>query len=87
MELVYELSSPSSRRNNLRSLHIGVPSLLREPERCLQLAAASYIYILVHYALKKKRKERRWWQTQLYTSTEMYSGSSLSADLNFQSVR
>ena len=51
----------------------------------LQLPAASYIYI--HYALKKKRKERRWWQTQLYTIREMYSGSSLLADLNFQSVR
>ena len=50
----------------------------------LQLAAASCIYI--HYALKKKRKERRWWQTQLYTSREVYGGSSLLADLNFQSV-
>jgi hypothetical protein len=50
----------------------------------LQLAAASYIYI--HYALKKKRKERRWWQRQLYTSREVFSGSSLLADLNFQSV-
>jgi hypothetical protein len=50
----------------------------------LQLAAVSYIYI--HYALKKKRKERRWWQRQLYTSREVYSGSSLLADLNFQSV-
>ena len=40
----------------------------------LQLAAASYIYI--HYALKKKRKERRWWQRQLYTYREVYSGSS-----------
>ena len=50
----------------------------------LQLAAASYIYI--HYALKKKRKERRWWQRQLYTSREVYSGSSLLADWNFQSV-
>jgi hypothetical protein len=49
----------------------------------LQLAAASYIYI--HYALKE-RKERRWWQTQLYASRELYSGSSLLADLNFQSV-
>jgi hypothetical protein len=51
----------------------------------LQLAAASYIYI--DCALKKKRKERRWWQTQLYTSREVYSCSSLLADLNFQSVR
>ena len=50
----------------------------------LQLAATSYIHI--HYALKKKRGERWWWQTQLYTSREVYSGSSLLADLNFQSV-
>jgi len=50
----------------------------------LKQAAASYIY--THYALKKKRKERRWWQAQLYTSREVYSGSSLLADLNFQSV-
>jgi hypothetical protein len=50
----------------------------------LQLAAASYIYI--YYALKKKRKEQRWWQRQLYTSREVYNGSSLLAGLNFQSV-
>ena len=48
----------------------------------LQLAVASYIYI--HYALKKK--EWRWWQRQLYTSREVYSGSSLLPDWNFQSV-
>jgi hypothetical protein len=48
----------------------------------LQLAAASYVYIL-----KKKRKERRWWQRQLYTRREVYSGLSLLADLNFQLVR
>ena len=50
----------------------------------LQLAAASYTYI--HYTLKKNIKEQRWWQMQLYTSREAYSGSSLLADLNFQSV-
>jgi len=50
----------------------------------LKLAASSYIYI--HYALKKRRKERLWWQTQLYTCREVYSGSSVLADLNFQSV-
>jgi len=33
---------------------------------------------------KKKRKEQRWWQRQLYTSKEVYSGSCLLADLNFQ---
>jgi len=81
----YELNfSRASRRNSiLRTLHIGVPSLLWEPERCLRVAAASYNYI--YYALKKK-KERWWWQRQLYTSTEVYRGSSLLADLNFQLV-
>jgi hypothetical protein len=44
------------------------------------------MYIYIYYALKKMRKERRWWQTQLYTIREVYSGSSLLADLNFQSV-
>jgi hypothetical protein len=50
----------------------------------LQLAAASYIYI--HYALKKRKKQRRWWQTQLYTNREVYSSSSLLRDLSFQPV-
>jgi len=36
--------------------------------------------------LNKTRKEQRWWKTQLCTSGEVYSGSSLLADLNFQSV-
>jgi hypothetical protein len=31
-------------------------------------------------------KERRWWQRQLYTSREVYSGSNLLTDLNFQSI-
>jgi hypothetical protein len=47
----------------------------------LQLAVASYKYI--HHSLKRKRKERRWWQRQLYTSREVDSDSSLLADLNF----
>ena len=50
----------------------------------LQLAAASYIY--TYHTLKKKRKEWQWWQRQLYTSREVYSSSSLLADLNFLSV-
>ena len=36
--------------------------------------------------LKKKRKDWRWLQRQLYKSREVYSGSNLLADLNFQSV-
>ena len=50
----------------------------------LQLIAASYIYI--YYALKKKRKVRRWLQRQLSTSRGVYSGTTLMADFNFQSV-
>jgi hypothetical protein len=33
----------------------------------LQLAAASYIYI--HYPLKKKRKEQRWWRVTMHVHT------------------
>jgi hypothetical protein len=40
----------------------------------------------IHYALKKKRKDWRLWQRQLYSSREVYSCSRLLADLNFQSV-
>jgi hypothetical protein len=50
----------------------------------LQLAAASYFY--TPYALKKRKKQLRWWQTQLYTNREVYSGSSLLRDLSFQPV-
>jgi hypothetical protein len=51
-------------------------------------AACSGFVHLYKYRLgiKKKRKELRWWQKQLYTSREVYSGSSLLADSNFQSV-
>ena len=40
----------------------------------------------IYYALKTNRKEWRYWQRQLYRSREVYSGSSLLADLNFLSV-
>jgi hypothetical protein len=36
----------------------------------LQLAAAWYIYI--HYGVKEKRKERRWWQTQMDTTVQRF---------------
>jgi len=49
-------------------------------------ASSGFVHLYIYYALKKKRKERRWWQRQLYTSREVYSGSGLLADLNFQSV-
>jgi len=43
-----------------------------------------HLYIL---RFKEREKERRWWQRQLYTSREVYSGSGLLADFDFQSVR
>ena len=49
-------------------------------------ASSGFVHLYIHYGLKKKRKERRWWQRQLYTSREVYSGSGLLADWNFQSV-
>ena len=50
-------------------------------------ASSGFVHLYtVHYGLKKQRKERRWWQRQLYTRREVYSGSSLLADLNFQPV-
>jgi len=54
----------------------------------LQLVAALYIYIPVHYALnnKEKRADGGGKGNCTYTSREVYSGSSLLADLNFQLV-
>jgi hypothetical protein len=52
-------------------------------------AASSGFLHLYTLRLKKRereRKERRWWQRQPCSSREVYSGSSLLADLNFQSV-
>jgi hypothetical protein len=42
-----------------------------------------YLYTL---RCEEKRRERRWWQRQLCTDREVYSGSRLVAKLNFQSV-
>jgi hypothetical protein len=51
-------------------------------------AASSGFLHLCKYTLYIKEKEKKWlwWQRQLYTSNEVYSGSGLLADLNFQSV-
>ena len=72
---------------------MGFPVCYRSPSDVLAVSSGFvhiyiyiYIYIYIFYALKKKRKERRWWQRQLHTSREVYSGSSLLEDLNFQSV-
>lgn len=51
------------------------------------VAAAAYIYI--HYELSRKnrrRRPRRWWQTQLYTNRSAHGCNSLMAELKFQEV-
>lgn len=50
----------------------------------LLVAAAAYIYI--HYHTVKRRKERRWWQSQLYSRRMEYSGRELIPDMRFQEV-
>lgn len=52
----------------------------------MEVAAAAYIYM--HYFIKKnkKRRARRWWQTQLYTSRNVYGGNHLLLDLKFQAI-
>jgi hypothetical protein len=52
----------------------------------LQLATASYIYIHHTIVKNKKRKSPRWWMSQLYQSRQIYSGSSLMADLKFEHI-
>ena len=49
-------------------------------------AASSSFTHFYTLRFKKKRKERQWWQAQLYTDREVYCGPSLLAELNFQSV-
>ena len=57
------------------------------PERIIFVSRGITVYILIYtLRFKEKSTERRWWSRQLYTSREVYSGSSLLADLNFQSV-
>lgn len=56
-----------------------------------ELAAAAYISL--HYVIKEKRKkQKRWWQTWLYSSKDIYGIKNFMADLkrieitsNFQS--
>ncbi|CAI6369607.1 unnamed protein product [Macrosiphum euphorbiae] len=54
----------------------------------LQLASASFI--LIHRILKNKKKqkksERRWWQTNLYNSRDIFSGSDLLNTLRRQEM-
>jgi hypothetical protein len=50
----------------------------------VEVAAAAYI--CMHYACKKKRRQRRWWQTHLYTCRTADGGSNLLADIKFQTV-
>jgi hypothetical protein len=54
----------------------------------LTLFLTTFLTLLYTYITlwRKREKSGRWWQRQLYTSREGYSGSSLLADLDFQSV-
>jgi hypothetical protein len=66
---------------------LGFPVCYRSPSDVFAASSGFVqLYIYIYYTLKKKRHKRRWWQRQLYTSTEVHSGSSLLADLNFQLV-
>jgi hypothetical protein len=50
-------------------------------------ASTGFVHLYtLRFKEKEREKKRRWWQRQLYTSREVYSGSSMLADLNFQSV-
>jgi hypothetical protein len=44
--------------------------------------------IYIHHTIvkNKKRKSPRWWMSQLYQSWQIYSGSSLMADLKFEHI-
>jgi len=44
--------------------------------------------MFVHHILsrRRKRRERSWWQMELYRKRSVYSGTSLLADLKFQKV-
>lgn len=46
---------------------------------------AASAYIVMHYLVKKRKRPRRWWHTQLY-DRRVNSGNHLLSDLKFQSV-
>ena len=51
------------------------------------MVAVAYVYI--HYCLdleNKKKKSRRWWQTQLYATGNVRSGATLLSDLTSQTI-
>jgi hypothetical protein len=51
------------------------------------LCSYKQLHTFIYITLKTKNKRQRlWWKTQLNSSREVYSGSSLLADLNFQPV-
>jgi hypothetical protein len=69
-----------------QALHYG-PTLLRDAELVRCLCSYKQLHTFKYITLKTKNKrQRRWWQTQLYSSREVHIGSSLLADLNFQLV-
>ena len=99
--LGYRISSTPSLARNTVELHLRVPHgvtvsckrYTMEFPLCYGspsdiFAASSMFQHLYTLRLKeyKKKKQRRWWQKQLYAGREVYSGSSLLAGLHFQLV-
>ena len=52
----------------------------------IQVAAAAYIYIYMHYFTWIERNKRRWWKSRLYNRRVEYSGRELLADMIFQEI-
>lgn len=53
----------------------------------MEVAAAAYIFI--HFELEKKsrkRKPRRWWQTDIYRNRAITGGRALLSDLKMQHI-
>ena len=50
----------------------------------LQVASATFIFVRQMLCRRRKWRERRWWQRELYRERFVYSGTSLLADLKCQ---
>jgi hypothetical protein len=50
---------------------VGFPVCYGSPSDVFAASSGFVLYIYIYYAVKKTRKERRWWQRQLYTSREV----------------
>jgi hypothetical protein len=66
---------------------LGFPVCYGSPSDVFAASSSSVNLVHIQYALKGRRNQRRWWQTQMYANREVDSGSSLLADLNLRSAR